>query len=82
MLMPDKHIKFSESLLGLGAYVLENLQNPKTIDELWGDFCKARKGNQYPANHSFENLVLSVDSLYAIGAIKAVETQGVLLLCV
>lgn len=79
--MPDKHIKFSESLLGLGTFVLENLHTPKTVDELWGDFCKARKVNQFPANHSFENLVLSIDSLYAVGAIKVIDKEGVLLLC-
>ena len=33
--MPDKHVRFAESLLGLGSFVLEALDEPRTIDELW-----------------------------------------------
>ncbi len=81
MLMPDKHIKFSESLLGLGSFVLESLSHPQTIDELWEKFCKARKNGLFPAHHSFENLVLAVDTLYAIGAVTEIDLSGVLQLC-
>ena len=36
MLMPNKHIKFSESLLGLASFVIESLlSGPMTPDELW-----------------------------------------------
>lgn len=83
MLLPNKHIRFSESLIGLGGFVLEKLTKPSTIDELWGEFCKARKSGEYPAQHSFENLVLAVDTLYAIGALKELERNtGVLVKCV
>lgn len=68
MFLPDKHISFAESLLGLGHFVLESLQSPITIDNLWRSFEKIQ-GNEYPAYHSFDNLVLAVDALYAIGAI-------------
>lgn len=81
MLMPDKHIKFSESLLGLGSFVIENLVEPKTIDELWEEFCMVRKNGSFPVAHSFENLVLAVDALYAIGAVTEIDQSGVLLLC-
>lgn len=81
MLMPDKHIKLSESLLGLGSYVLEALSAPQTIDDLWHSFCKARNTGTYPAQHSFENLVLAVDILYAIGAVAELDQSGVLRRC-
>jgi len=68
MLLPDKHITFAESLLGLGYFVLDNLKSPATIDQVWRNFEKVR-GNEYPAFHSFDNLVLAVDALYAIGAV-------------
>lgn len=81
MLMPDKHIKFSECLLGLGSFVLESLSGPQTIDDLWEEFCRARNSGVYPSPHSFENLVLAVDALFAIGAIAEIDQSGVLQLC-
>ncbi|MBP1315268.1 ABC-three component system middle component 6 [Herbaspirillum sp. 1130] len=72
MLLPDKHITFAESLLGLGAYVLETLSTPMTIDQVWRSFEKSR-GADYPAFHSFDNLVLAVDSLYALGILSLNE---------
>lgn len=69
MLLPDKHIKFSESLLGLGSFLLSILQNPMNVDSLWREYSQARDGGNYPAHHSFENVVLALDFLFAIGAI-------------
>ncbi|TKJ57540.1 hypothetical protein PspCFBP13506_23490 [Pseudomonas sp. CFBP13506] len=70
MLMPDKHIKFAESLIGLGSFILETLDEPKSIDALWDSFGQARLDKKYPSPHSFESLVLAVDVLFAIGAIE------------
>lgn len=81
MLMPDKHIRFSESLLGLGSYVLDSLSAPQTIDDLWEGFGKARKAGTYPAPHTFENLVFAVDILFAIGAVTEENHSGVLRRC-
>jgi hypothetical protein len=72
MLLPDKHISFAESLLGLGYFVLNNAKNPTTIDNMWRNFEKLQ-GVDYPAFHSFDNLVLAVDVLYALGAIDLDE---------
>ncbi|MDO9204069.1 ABC-three component system middle component 6 [Methylotenera sp.] len=76
MLLPDKHISFAESLLGLGHFVLESLQTPITIDNLWRNFEKIQ-GLEYPAYHSFDNLVLAVDVLYALGALE-LDKEGLL----
>lgn len=81
MLMPDKHIKFGESLLGLGSYVLESLSAPKIIDDLWLAFRASIDGGGFPSSHSFEHLVLAVDVLYAIGAVEEAERPGVLRRC-
>lgn len=69
MILPDKHISFAESLIGLGSFILNNLTAPKTIDTLWYEFKKAQ-GMEYPAFHSFDNLVLSVNLLYALRMIE------------
>jgi hypothetical protein len=70
MLLPEKHIKLSESILGLGAFVLQDLETPKTIDNIWKDFEKVNNSPQFPAYHGFDNLVLALDFLFSIGAIS------------
>lgn len=69
MLLPDKHISFAESLLGFGAFVLESVaRQPITIDNLWRNF--QSDAASYPAFQSFDNLVLAVDALFALGLIQ------------
>lgn len=69
MLVPAKHINFSESLLGFGSYVLKNLDNPKTIDELWNKYQSDIEKKEYYSNHSFDNLMLTLIFLFSIGSI-------------
>lgn len=70
MLLPDKHIKLSESLLGLGAFLIGLLRQPQTVDAIWFEYRKARDSGVYPAHHTFENVVLALDVLFAIKAIN------------
>jgi hypothetical protein len=80
LILPDKHIRVSESLVGLGGFVLRSLERPITIDELWSDFAKINNTKQFPAYHSFENLVMAVDFLFALGVIDQ-ESSGRLFRC-
>ena len=34
MILPSKHIRFAESLMGLGGILLSIINEPKTIDEI------------------------------------------------
>ncbi len=70
MLLPAKHIKLSESIIGLSGFVLEKLNKPKTVDMLWSELRVAVERKEYPAYHPFENLLLSLDFLYSIGVIQ------------
>lgn len=79
MILPTKHINFSQSLLGLGAYVLSQLSTPKTIDELWNDYSDDYKNKVYLAKHSFDNLVMTIIFLYSIDSIT--ENNGVITKC-
>lgn len=81
MLMPDKHIRFAESLLGLGGFVLDALATPQTVDDLWDAYGKARTAGLNSAPHTFENLVLAVDVLFAVGAVNESGQSGVLQRC-
>jgi len=68
VLLPDKHISFAESLLGLGAFVIENVNQPVTVDNLWRMF--QRQAATYPAFQTFDNMVLALDALFALGLIE------------
>ena len=74
MILPDKHISLSESLLGLGTFILEHLISPKNIDFLWHEFEKNRSKG-YPAYHSFDNLVLATNMLYALNMIEILNND-------
>jgi len=70
MLIPAKHITFSESLLGFGSYILKSLDRPKTIDELWNKYQLDIEKKEYYSNHSFDNLMLTIIFLFSIGSIN------------
>lgn len=73
MVFPHKHVRLSESLLGLGSFVLETLDAPKTIDTVWKDYSEVNDTARFPAYHTFEHVVLTVVFLYSIGAIEEDE---------
>lgn len=69
MLLPEKHIKISESIWGLGGILLKILEKPKTFDDLLNDYQKINDSKLFPSIHSINEVVLALDLLYAIGAI-------------
>lgn len=58
MIKPNKNIKLSYSLIGVGALVLPRITNPTTISALW------QKLKQYEEIASFEKFVLTLDFLF------------------
>ncbi len=62
-LLPNKHVPTDRTLLGLGAMVLSRLDSPSTLSSLWEVVADE------PEIGSFHNFVLTLDYLYAIGAI-------------
>jgi hypothetical protein len=78
MILPSKHIRISESLLGLGGYLLKYLGNePQSIDQLWFKVSKQNNAKKSFSYHSFDNLILSLNYLYIIGAID-INTEGLI----
>lgn len=76
MLIPKKHIRIGESLIGLAAYILNILgNNKKDIYELWLDFKKINNSEKLLFNHSYDKYLLAIDFLYIIGAIE-VDNEG------
>ncbi|KAB8334717.1 hypothetical protein SD80_010270 [Scytonema tolypothrichoides VB-61278] len=64
LILPTKHISTSYSLLGVGAKILEHMYQPRTVSSLWGAVATI------PEIATFERFVLTLDLLYAIGAIE------------
>ena len=64
MIIPTKHIKLENSLLGLGADILRHLEKPKTVSTLW-EQAKLIKGIK-----SYGRFTLVLDFMFMINAIK------------
>jgi hypothetical protein len=64
MIAPDKHISIDSSLIGIGAAVLRELSDPRTVTSLW-ESCR-----QLPAIGTFHRFVLALDLLYLLGAVE------------
>lgn len=63
MILPDKYLNFSNSLIGLGAEFLEHIRAPRTVSSLWNEMHDLRLIN------SFEHFTLCLDFLYCIGIV-------------
>ena len=79
MILPTKHINFSQSYLGFGSYLLSKLKQPTSIDELWKGYQKDLEDDLYFAKQSFDGMILTLIFLYTIGLIE--EKKGVLYKC-
>lgn len=76
MILPSKHIRISESLVGLGAYLLKYLKDgPQSVDQLWFKVGKQNDTKKAFSYHGFDNVVLALNYLYIIGAIE-INNEG------
>ncbi len=64
MILPTKHIKLSNSLLGASAVLLKHIDNNSTVSALWNT------ANILPEVKTFERFTLGLDLLFMIGAVK------------
>lgn len=64
MIKPDKNIKLSYSLIGVGALVLTQIATPITISSLW------QKIRHYEEIANFEKFVLTLDFLFMCNLVK------------
>jgi hypothetical protein len=67
MILPTKHISTRNSLLGVGAKILEQMYYPRTVTSLWNAV------STMPEVATFERFVLTLDFLYMIGAVEMDE---------
>ena len=63
MILPSKHISQDYALIGVGAILLDEIDRPQTVTELW------ESGRRVKAVGNFERFVLALDILYIVGAV-------------
>lgn len=69
MLMPTKHIKTENALVGVGAEVLNLLDRDKTVSTLFRDVQDWRRENSLATIH-FDWFLLALDFLFSVGAVR------------
>lgn len=64
MILPTKHINPLDSLLGIGALILGQLETTMTVTQLWDQL------RDVPQVATFDRLVLGLDLLYMMGVVE------------
>lgn len=67
MILPTKGIALDKALLSIGAFILTQLDEPKTVSRLWADILRVDGG---PPDLTFDWFVLSLDLLYLMGTLE------------
>lgn len=65
MILPTKGIGPDKALLSVGAAILSELNEPKTVSRVWSDL----QGERGEVQMSFDWFVLALDLLFAVGAV-------------
>jgi hypothetical protein len=65
MILPSKHLSEDRALITIGAEVLRQLDQPKTVSRLWAEL----KRGQHAAI-TYDWFVLGLDLLYTIGVVE------------
>lgn len=78
-LLPHKHVRFCDSLIGLAGFVLGLLDEPRTIDEIMAMLEK--NSTKWPGRFSFSYTLLAVDVLYALNQVVLVDGDRIVRAC-
>lgn len=69
MILPGKHLRQDRALLGVGAEILAQLNEPRSVSELWERVRVTRQATPNASPLSFDWFILSLNLLYAISAL-------------
>jgi hypothetical protein len=76
MILPTKYLPQDRALLGVGAEILGQLKEPRSVSELWEGVREARDRASAATPLSFDWFVLALNLLYAMAAVD--YTNGVI----
>jgi hypothetical protein len=72
-LLPHKHVRFCDSLLGLAGFIRGLLTEPRTVDELWALIDRENSG--WLARPSFTHVVLAIHILFALKEVELTRSN-------
>jgi len=67
MILPTKGVRPDKALISVGAGILRDLNEPKTVSRLWAD---VRRQNRQTLQITFDWFVLSLDLLFLMGVVE------------
>ncbi|MFD7963002.1 ABC-three component system middle component 6 [Streptomyces zaomyceticus] len=70
MITPTKGISPDRCLLAVGAQILLQLEEPRTVSQAWARLKSWRLENKHFSPVSFEWFVLALDMLYGLGVVE------------
>jgi len=73
MILPSRHIKNCESLIGLASILLNLFGDKITVENLWNEFQKINNSVACPTNHSYDNFILSIDLLFLLEKVEIAD---------
>lgn len=71
-ILPHKHLRFSDSLIGTAGLIKQALTEPMTVDELWVRLHKESSG--WPGRLTFTDMLLGVYVLFSINQIELLNS--------
>lgn len=75
--MPRKHLKLSESILGLSAFVLRFVTQERTFDDIYEYIQDLQSLGEIPSKHGMDNIILALNFLYSIDSISLQANGGI-----
>lgn len=74
MILPSKYLSPDRALLTVGARILENLRQPKTVSALWEELPRQDgKSRRLSSALSYDTFVLTLDLLFLIDAVELAD---------
>ena len=69
MILPTRHVRPERALIGVGAEILQILNQPITVSRLWNNVCGKRAKHAPNAPIHYQWFILALDLLYTLGTI-------------
>jgi hypothetical protein len=74
MILPSKHLSLDRALLTVGARILLNLSQPKTISAVWEELlCQGEKTRYSTSPLKYDQFVLALDLLFLMRAVELAD---------
>lgn len=73
MILPTKYLPYDRALLSVGAEILAQLKEPRTVSELWECVREDRLKRVAATPLSFDWFVLALNLLYAVSAVDFIN---------